>query len=236
MNAKQTEEAKRALRMLGFAKDRVPDFTHTPPNAVDNKHAATITKLEAVIAALGGQQAIQNAGEFNEQTEAQRGDRGTVEATLRKINTTVAAIAEETKRPALMDRFRLPHGDGDTELAAKLRSFGAALEELDLLTPLAEHGLTVTKAGLEQMAKDLLEGTAEQGTARAKQAGATASIPETLKEARSCKKTFDAIYGNFYEGHTEVLAAWKSASHVPRKSGGGDDEEEPKKPDAEKPK
>jgi hypothetical protein len=124
-----------------------------------------------------------------------------------------------------MDRFRLPHGDGDTELAAKLRSFGTALEELQLLSALAAHGLTVTKAGLEQMAKELLEGTGEQGTARAKQAGATASIPETLKEARSCKKTFDAIYGNSYEGNTEVLAAWKSASHVPRKGGGGDEEE-----------
>ena len=45
---------------------------------------------------------------------------------------------------------------------------------------------------------------------------------------RGCKKTFDAIYGNFSEGNTEVLAAWKSASHVPRKGGdGGDAEEKP---------
>jgi|GEM_PF-4390296 len=81
---------------------------------------------------------------------------------LRKINTTVAAIAGETKRPALMDRFRVPHGDGDTELAAKSRSFGTALEELNLLTALAERSLVVTKAGLEQMATDLLHGTASR--------------------------------------------------------------------------
>lgn len=226
MNAKQTEEAKRALRMLTFAKGRVADFTHSPATKVDLKHAETIVKLEKVIADLGGKEAIQNADEFGEQTEEQRGDRGTVEATLRKINTTVAAIAQETKRPSLMDRFRMPHGDGDTELAAKLRSFGTALVELGLLTPLEEHSLVVTKAGLEQMADDLLGGTGEQGVARAKQAGATAVIPEVLATGREGKKTLDAIYGNFYEGNTEVLAAWKSASHVPR-SGGGPD----KKPD-----
>jgi len=207
MNAKQTEEGERALRMLVFAEGRAADFTHTPATPVDTKHATTITRLAGVIEDLGGKEAIQQAGEFGEETEQQRGDRGTVEAMLRKINTTVAAIAEETKRPALMDRFRVPHGDGDTELAAKLRSFGTALEELNLLTALAEHSLVVTKAGLEQMATVLLHGTSEQGTARAKKTGATASIPETLREARGCKKTFDAIYGNFYEENTEVLAA-----------------------------
>jgi hypothetical protein len=221
MTAKQTAEAKRALRMLTFAKARVEDFTHSPLTKVDVKHAQTITKLEQVIADLGGKEAIQEANEFGGETEQQRGDRGTVEAMLRAINTTMAAIAEERKQPALMDRFRMPHGDGDTELAAKLRSFATALAEGNLFPVLEEHSLVVTKEGLEKMATDLLEGTGEQGAARAKRVGATASIPDSLRTARSCKKTFDAIYGNFYTGNTAMLAEWKSASHVPR-SGGGD--------------
>lgn len=219
MNAKQTAEAKRALRMSAFAKGHATDFVHVPLTPADQKHAATITKLDTAITALGGKEAIQNANEFGEDTEELRGDRGTVEATLRSINTTVAANAEETNNPSMMDRFRMPHGNGDTELASKLRGFATALTDLNLYPVLAEHSLVLTPAGLEQMATDLLSGTGQQGASLGKQVGATASIPDSLKDARSCKKTFDAIYGNFYSGNTAVLADWNSVSHVPRSGG-----------------
>ena len=233
MNAKQTKEAKRAVTMLAFAGERVPDFAHTPSPPVDAKHAATIARLEAAIAELGGKQAIQEAGEFGEATVEQAGDRGEVEAMLRKVNGTMASVAEEKGQPGLMDRFRMPHGNGDTELAAKLTGFAEAIDELALLDELAAHGLIVTTAGLRTMAKELKEGAGSQGLARAKQAGATAAIPEALKAARACKKTFDAIYNNTYDGNTQLLAAWRSASHVAR-SGGGAGEPEVKTPDVPK--
>ena len=235
MNAKQTKEAKRAVTMLAFAEERVADFTHTPPQLVDAKHAATMTKLEEAIEDLGGKQAIQESNEFGEATGEQQGDRGEVEAMLRKINTTMASVAEEKQQPELMDRFRMPHGNGDTELAAKLKGFADAIDELALLDELEGHNLIVTTDALRQMATDLKEGAGSQGLARAKQAGATASIPEALKTARGCKKTFDAIYQNTYDGHTQMLAAWRSASHVERTGGKGKDEEEDdKKPVAPK--
>jgi hypothetical protein len=217
--------------MLAFAKDRVADFTHTPPKPVDTKHATTITKLEAGIEALGGKQAIQEANEFGEATDEQQGDRGEVEAMLRKINGTMASVAEEKQQPSLMDRFRMPHGNGDTELAAKLTGFADAIDELSLLDELEAHNLMVTTDALRQMATDLQGGAGAQGLARAKQAGATAAIPEALKSARACKKTFDAIYNNTYDGNTELLAAWRSASHVART---GAKEEDDQKPDAPK--
>ncbi len=221
MNAKQTQEAKRLVRMLAFANGKVADFTHTPLTPADVKHAETITKMEGEVEALGGEEAIQKANEFGEKTEVQRTDRGDVESMLRNINKSVAAIAEETKNPSLMDRFRLPHGNGDTELAAKLRGFATAIEELDLLAGLASHALVITTAGLRQMAVDLLGGTGTQGLALAGQVGATASIPTTLGSARGSKKTLDAIYANTYGDNVGVLAAWASASHVPRDNGGG---------------
>jgi hypothetical protein len=221
MNSKQIKEAKRGVAMLAFAEERVADFTHNPLTAADVKHAETITKADAAITGLGGKEAIQKAGEFAEKTEEQRGDRGTVESALRKINGTVAAIASETKQPGLMDRFRMPHGNGDSESAAKLKGFADAIDELGLLPQLAAHNLIVTTDGLRQMAKDLKDGPGEQALARGKQAGATASIPELLATLRECKKTWDALYNNTYDGNTEMLATWRSVSHVER-DGGGD--------------
>lgn len=164
-------------------------------------------------------------------TEEQKGDRGDVEAMLRKIKGTMVSVAEDRKQPELMDRFRMPHGNGDTELTG----FADAIDELALLDELEGHNLMVTTDALRQMARDLKEGAGSQELARAKQAGATASIPEALRTARGCKKTFDAIYQNTYDGHTQMLAAWRAASHVERTGGKRkDDEDEDEKPAAPK--
>jgi hypothetical protein len=221
MNSKQIKEAKRGVAMLAFAQARVADFTHNPLTPADAKHAATITKADAAIKGLGGKEAIQQAGEFGQKTEDQRGDRGTVESMLRKINGTMASVADEMKQPGLMDRFRMPHGNGDSESATKLKGFADAIDELGLLPQLAEHNLIVTTDGLRQMAADLKSGAGEQALALGKQTGATATIPELLATLRECKKTFDAIYNNTYDHNTEMLTAWRSVSHVAC-DGGGD--------------
>ena len=182
---------------------------------------------------LGGHEAIQEAGLFGEKTEEQRAVRGDVESMLRKINTSAAAIATDRQTPALMDRFRMPHDDGDRELASKLTSFATAIEDLNLLPALAEHALVVTVTGLKKMATDLVEGSGQQGKALSTQVGATASIPVTLKKARGCKKTLEAIYMNVFEKDAGTLAAWKSASHVERDGGAGD-EGTPPTPEAPK--
>lgn len=233
MNAKQTKEAKRAMTILAFAEERAGDFTHTPPKPVDAKHADAIAKLKQAIEDLGGKQAIQEANEFGTATIEQESDRGDVESMLRKINGTMASVAEEKEQPGLMDRFRMPHGNGDTELAAKLNGFADAIDELELMDELEGHNLIVTTEGLRKMATDLKSGAGSQALARAKKAGATAAIPEALKTARGCKKTFDAIYNNTYDGNTQMLAAWRSASHVERTGGSDGDKDEPK-PDAPK--
>jgi len=220
MNAKQVKEAKRGLAMVTFAEARAGDFTHQPPKPVDLKHATTITKAEEAIAGLGGRQAIQQAGEFGQKTEELRGDRGDAIAMLRRINGTVASIAEETKNPGLMDRFRMPHGSSDNELAGKLDSFADAIEQQGLSQGLLEHNLEVTPGDLREMAADLRESVGEQADARGKKTGATASIPGFLKTLRECKMTFDAIYQNTYAHDAELLANWRSVSHVPRHGGG----------------
>ncbi len=200
--------------MAAFAETRIADFTHTPARPVDAKHAATLAKADAAIAGLGGRQAIQLAGEFGQKTREKHGDRDEVDMMLKKINRTVASVAEETGNPGLMDRFRMPHGSGDTEAAAKLESFATALTELGLFDELAAHNLEVTEEGLKDLADELRAGGGEQALARGRQAGATASIPELLTTLRECRKTWDAIYQNTYGHAPELLAAWRSASHI----------------------
>ena len=52
-----------------------------------------------------------------------------------------AAVAEDLKRPEIMDGFRMPHGNNDTELAGRARAFIKALGDLKLHDAFVEHGL-----------------------------------------------------------------------------------------------
>ena len=144
---------------------------------------------------------------------------------MRNYNRTAAAIAEDTKNPALMDRFRMPQGNGDEELKAKARGFARALRDLSLNEAFAglghigedEEGHALTPdAILEQMAADFQTGAGEQGNALSDQAGATHAIPVHLRRGKGAVKIFDAIYNNVYKGNAEMLGAWKTASHVER--------------------
>ena len=125
--------------------------------------------------------------------EEQRVLRSEVDDTLRDINRTAGSVADDTERPWIMDRFRMPQGDNDDVLRAKLRAFADAIEELGLAADFAAVGLTVTPADLRLMATDFegLEG--EQGVARGEQVGATATIPVVLRRGRIIASTPAAV-------------------------------------------
>jgi hypothetical protein len=176
-------------------------------------------RLTRAITDLGGKQAIQAGGTFGEETTRQAVLRGELEEELRDVNTTAAAIAEETANPALMDRFRLPYGASDRDLVASTRAMAAAIRELDLNDEFEAHGHSPdTAADLDQLATDFELKEGEQGVALGDRAGATAAIPTTLRAGRSAVKTLNAIFRRIYKGNHEVLAAWKSASHVQREA------------------
>ena len=217
MNRRQQSEAQALLRSNEYAATRLPDFTHQPPTKVDLKFGSAQTRLIAAIADLGGKQAIQAGGAFGEETAQQGILREELMDELKDINTTAAAIAEETANPALMARFRMPHGATATELAASTRAMATAIRELALNDEFEAHGHPAdTAADLDQLAGgfDLKEG--EQGAALGHQTGATAAIPATLRAGKSAVKTLNAIFRRIYKGNLEVLTAWKTASHVQR--------------------
>lgn len=217
MNHRQQSEAQALLRSSEFAATRLANFTHNPTTPVDLKYVSARARLTAAIADLGGKQAIQASGAFGQQTEDQGMLRDELEEELRDINLTAASIAEETGNSALMERFRMPHGQSDNDLAASTRAIAAAIREFGLNDEFEAHGHPPdTAADLEAMADEFTGSEGEQGTALGNRAGATAAIPVALRAGKSAIKTLNAIFRRVYKGNIEVLTAWKTASHVKR--------------------
>ena len=126
-------------------------------------------------------------------------------------------MAEETANPALMERFRMPHGQSDNDLAASTRAIAAAIRELALNDEFEAHGHPPDTAGdLEGLADEFTGSEGEQGAALGNRAGATAAIPVALRSGKRAMKTLNAIFRRVYKGNIEVLTAWNTASHVQR--------------------
>lgn len=231
MNRKQQLEAQMFVRARAWAQGRAADFMHTPPLAVDLKYSGAVSKLGGVITSLGGTAAIQAGGDFGEETDALRVMLSEMLEALRNVNRTMSSVAEDQEMPEIMDRFRMPHGNNDVVLAAKLRAFADAIDELSLADELAGHANVETAASLRAMATAFESGEGDQSDAFSGRVGATAQIPVHLRSGRAAVKTLNAIFSNVYKGNAELMAGWKAASLVP-KSGGG---EEPTTPPAPSP-
>ena len=174
-------------------------------------------RLTTAITDLGGKQAIQAGGAFGQQTEVQGILRDELEEELRDINLTAASIAEETANPALMERFRMPHGQSDNDLAASTRAIAAAIRELALNDEFEAYGHPPdTASDLEALADEFTGSEGEQGATLGNRAGATAAIPVAVRSGKGAIKTLNAIFRRVYKGNIEVLTAWRTASHVQR--------------------
>jgi hypothetical protein len=217
MNARQNAVAQALVRAEEFVTSHQADFTHTPPTKVDQKYASTHTRLKQAITALGGKAAIQASGGYGASTEEQRSARQKLEDALSEVNDAADAIADETDNEALMDRFRMPDGRGDEELKGRARGMAAAIRELSLNDEFEAHGFSAdTAAALEALAAALTSTEGEQGKALGEQAGATAAIPGHLQMGKSALKTLSVIFRRVYAGQTDLLTAWKTASHIER--------------------
>ena len=217
MNTRQNAIAQSFVRSDEFVASRNADFTHDPLTKVDQKVAAAQQRLKAAVADLGGKQAIQSGGSFGESTQSQRTLRADLIEELRDIVRTAEAISEETGNEAMMDRFRMPGGRGDEELKARARGMAAAIRDLSLNDEFEAHGFSAdTAADLEESIAEFEASEGEQGAALGQQAGATASIPESLRAGKSAIKTLNAIFHRVYAEKLDLLTAWRTASHIER--------------------
>lgn len=218
MNTRQNAIAQSLVRADEFLDQRKPaDFTHVPPTKVDEKVAFAHGRLKSAITELGGKQAIQSGGGFGESTQSQRTLRADLIEEVRDVVRTAEAISEETGNEAMMDRFRMPGGRGDEELKGRGRGMVEAIRELSLQDEFEAHGHGEDAAGtLEAMVVSFEDSEGDQGVALGDQAGATATIPETLRTGKSAIKTLNAIFHRVYAERLDALTAWRTASHTER--------------------
>jgi hypothetical protein len=217
MNSRQSAIAQSLVRAQDFALTRKPDFTSDPPNKVGIKFTSACSRLDSAITDLGGKQAIQSGGGFGESTAEQRELRADLMDELRDIVRTADAISEEQNNPAMMDRFRMPSGTSDTDIKSTALGMVQAIRDLSLNDEFEGHAHGVdTAADLEEMVEEFEKSEGAQGTALGHQAGATATIPSTLRRGRSAVKTLDALFHRFYAERPEVLTAWRTASRPER--------------------
>jgi hypothetical protein len=217
MKKRQQNEAIALLHASEFATDHLADFNHEPLTKVDVKYASARTRLTAAVTALGGKHAIQTGGAFSGETERQHMLREDLHDELEDVRATADSISSETANPALMERFRMPDGKADSRLAAKARAFATAIREFSLNDEFEAHGHGPdTAAELEDLADELDGSEGGQSAALGEQAGATASIPEALRNGKAAIKTLHAIVRRVYKNNPAVLAAWEVARHIQR--------------------
>lgn len=218
MNKRQTAQANAILGAKEFSATLLDDFTHTPPTKVDVKFASARALLTTSVADLGGKQSIQSGGAYGEESARQKDLREALDDLIGDINETASAIADETADPALMSRFRMPVGNGDTGLAATGLGMVKAIREFALNDEFESHGYSAdTATELEDLVLELKNSEGDQGSTLGTQTGATAAIPGVLRSGKTGIKILSSIFNRVYKGNIEVLTAWETASHVERR-------------------
>ena len=217
MNTRQTARVDAFKRTRQFGKDNVNDFKPKPPVTEATKAQKLFAELATIIEGAEGKHAVQQGGAVDAATTDKAVLRDALMSDLRTINNSVSYLSEEKRDPAIMDRFRMPNGHNDGELAAKARAFLTAVADLELEDELLalehdENFLETLEARIEEFeGADDLQSGALQG-----RSGATASLAPLISRGLTILKGLNAIANNKYKGDAAKLGAWKTASHVER--------------------
>jgi len=154
-------------------------------------------------------------GDFHGGTASKGVQREGLLEMLRNWNRTADAIATATSAPQIMESFRMPRGNNDTELAARARAFADAAGPLKAEFLALAHPADFIEA-LRQRITDFEEAADEQSTGLQDRAGATAGITDLVEQGLVIHKQLNAIMHNLYAATPQKLAAWLSASNIPR--------------------
>ena len=132
--------------MSAFGKAKATPLADAAADSDGKKKAkakarAKFGELDTLNVAIGKEVAKQQSGGKAVGTTSRGVLRDALTGDLREWNRTAAAVAEDLKRPEIMDGFRMPHGNNDTELAGRARAFIKSVGDLKLHDAFVEHGL-----------------------------------------------------------------------------------------------
>lgn len=226
MNAREQARFDAVKRAGEFGKKNASDYTTPRPPAL----AVTPGQIKAkqlfdelntpdtgLIAQIGSNAESQasGSGTFHSGTTSKAVLRDALFLELKGLNRTAAAIAKVRKNPAIMDKFRMPHGASDTVLPAKAAAMGQAATALQADFIEAGHEDTFV-ADLTEHITAFENASDDQSSGEQGQAGATAGFGPLLDSAMTKLALLNAFAHNFYKSDAVKMGEWLTASHVER--------------------
>ena len=222
MNSRELARTNSFNNMDAFGKARVKDFADAATDSDGRKKAKAKARAKfGELTILTGSIATEVAKELSGGSAIGTTSRGVLRdaltGDLREWNRTAAAIAEDLQRPEIMDGFRMPHGNNDTELAGTGRAFIKAVEALALHDAFVEHGLEDDfEDALVERITDFEDSQDAQSAAGQTSSGATDALDKLIPTGMGIRKSLDALVNNLFKGNATIIGEWATASHVER--------------------
>src|SRR5437867_2319773 len=218
MTAEEKVSYDALKRTKVFGDENKKDWTPVPPATATPAQTNTIKlygQLDDVLTQLKQQGADKEAAstEFHSGTGSKELLRTGVLAELKGLNETAATIAERDKNPALMDKFRMPHGVSDKILADKARAFATNAESMEADFEGLGHAAGFAEA-LRQRVTDFENAKDGQTGGELKQVKGNAQISALITQGLLILKQLDRLMTNLYKGNAVMLGEWETGSHI----------------------
>jgi hypothetical protein len=208
--------------MDAFGKAKATDLADAATDSDGRKKAkakarAKFGELTILTGSIAKEVAKEQSGGKSIGTTSRGVLRDALTGDLREWNRTAAAIAEDLKRPEIMDGFRMPHGNNDTELAGTARAFIKSAADLALHDAFVETGLEDDfEDALDERIDDFENSQDTQSNAGQAVSGAGDALDELIKTGMGIRKSLDALVHNLFKGNAATIGEWSTASHVER--------------------
>ena len=222
MNNRELARTNCFDNMTAFGKAHATDIADAATDSDGKKKAkakarAKFGELDTLNVAIGKEVAKQQSGGRAVGTTSRGVLRDALTGDLREWNRTAAAVAEDLKRPEIMDGFRMPHGNNDTEFAGTARAFIKSVGVLALHDAFVEHGLEDDfEDALDERIGDFEDSKGTQSAAGQQTTGAADALGELITTGMGIRKSLDALVNNLFKGNATVIGEWATASHVER--------------------
>jgi hypothetical protein len=233
MNNRELTRITCFTNMAAFGKAHTADLADAATDSNGRKLAkakarAKFAEIDPLNEAIGREVAKQESGGKKQGTTSRGVLRDALNGDLQEWNRTAAAIADDLKRPEIMDRFRLPHGHNDEKLAGRARAFIQAVTDLALHDAFVEHGMDDDFADvLTERIADFEKSQETQGSAGQQEGGANDALDALTKTGMTIRKVLDAVIRNLFKGNATIIGEWSTASHVERQGKKKDDGKTP---------
>lgn len=205
MTGLQVRQLNRGQARVIYFKDNEAVFPRESPGG------KVKTDMEAVIADIQAEAAVQSSGEVGEKVDVKDEGFLAMRKIMRKMNRAGKSLAEEFE--GIENLYRLPYGEAEEVWLAKARAFHTNSAEHE--TEMQDYDLAPTfRADLLALVTAIEADSGNVDSAKAERGGATGSLKAKFRTLGRLGRKGDNIVKNKFEDDAEKLAAWLIASHL----------------------